>query len=291
MNPEEQIKAKLIEDINELEKRRSNLTNEIKSKIDESEKLSDQEHATRMDKLEKEFETKRAELSSREKYLDDYMMRLDKQSISQKGIEKNLSDREERLSIMEKEFFTAKENAVKEINSVRAQVEKHVALIGGREEVIATREATLNAKDIRLNTREIELQNAQEKLDDTIKSIEKEKSSLLEISKENQVKLDAVIEEKNIIKSMLDDLEKQKEEISKLSVYKDDLAKIQEEQKILDKKSIEVKAFSRQVEARDVAVTEREKSAEEKAKYQMIKEREIDAKIVILKKLRETTDA
>jgi hypothetical protein len=282
----EGLKAKLYEDINALEDRRSGLRNEISIAIDEAQRASELKHEKRMTELEKDYAAKNSAILAREKYLDDYMVRLDAQKLKQDSKEKEIVAKDKVISDAEGEFKKLKEAALKEIEDAKAQVDKRYNLAIEKEATISTKDKMIVDKETRLNSQEIEIQAAQDKLQVTLDAIEDEKNVNIKALQEITDKLAAIERENVVMRSILDGIEREKAELAKLSVYKDDIVKLQEEQAKLTAKQAETKRFSQQVEARDVAVTERETSAVEKEKYLIIKDREVAAKTEILRKLR-----
>lgn len=282
---------KLNSDIVELEARRSNIKNEIASIIDEATSKQDKEYALKLEKLEKERSAWEIKNKEREKYLDDYMVRLDKQNITISEREKIVSAKENIIAQAEVEFNSDKEKVIKQLEGQRQSLEAKDKSLDDARIKLMIKEKELNDKDTIINGKELSNQAALEKIQAERDALESRITVNNELTKRNEKVLEDIKKEKKIFNDILDDINKQKEELTKLSVYKDDLVKLQSEKEEFEKQQKSYKIFSKQVEARDIAVRERETTATEKEKYLIIKEREVQQKIEVLNKIRQSQNA
>lgn len=280
----------LEEKVEELQKVRGGLENEIASaRVSYKAKL-DEEHSKRMAELATEYQEHGKKQDEQQKYLDNYLIRLDKQAEEQKAVAKGQADREAALEKQESEFTAKKEYAVGQLQDQQAALDKKEKLLESREQAVSLTTSS-QIKD-------------RSELDAKAAAIEKEKERIaidtrkeMEIGARNQALYDdaqkalaRVEEEKKSLQEVLADIEAKKKDLIALSVYKDELVKIQQAQAELELKEKSVFDKARLIDKREISVLERETAMSEKEKYLEIKERDVtrlmDKKIAILEKLR-----
>jgi hypothetical protein len=283
--------AQLRYEISDLEKVRNDLTNEIKKQREEAQAKSDKEHSERMERLEGIYQKKKTEQDATQKYLDDYMVRLDNKAVEQKKEQERLIAKENDLNLREASIDSLNRKLASDIRDANTQFAKDLKGIQDKALAQSEKDEAQDLREKNLNEKEQSFENSKTIIDAKIAEnaaiLAKNEGILTDIS-EKEINIQ---KENAEMKSILEDIQKEREEVAKLSVYKDDLAKFEIEKKSLEALRASTKVYSKQVEERDKAVIERETSATEKEKYLTIKEREVSGKIAILQKLRAEPNA
>ena len=221
----------------------------------------------------------------------DYKVRLDKQNDEQKTKEKILEGSKNALTIEIETFARQKDLAIKEVEGKIKSVESDKVSLETASNGLKIQSMALANERINLDTKALNVETAQI-------NISKAQEELNNLSAKNQDILDEIehekdltIEERNSIKELLEQIQKEKKSIVDLSAYKDDLAKLEAEKAKFEAKKKELVKASTQQTKRENDILEREKATTEKEKYLEIKERDLkrdlDKKIEILNKLRQ----
>ena len=277
---------KLYEDIAELESERSGIQNELTALREAEKKKSDEAHLVRMAQLEETYHKKQVEQDTKQKYLDDYMVRLDKKEMELTVLDKSLKDRENNLAMEKSDFEIQKNMVISKISDEERIREKAKRL----NEEEAKRLATLKSEiDKSKDSQEITLSEINARYE----ALSKKEADIQVILAQNEKILEnvsekerSIKEESEFIKETLDAIDLKKQELIKLSAIKDDLLKLDNERQSFEQEKAKLLKLSKDVESRDNAVTERETTSTEKEKYLMLREREVDGKIALLRKIR-----
>jgi len=294
---EEQIKAqedtlkqvRLETDVQQ--ERLSKIQNEISARLIEADKISDNKYNVRLAQLEGAYNKKKLEQEKNQVYLDDYMVRLDNKAVEQKKEQERLVAKENDLNLREASIDSSNRKLASDIRDANTQFAKDLKGIQDKALAQSEKDEAQDLREKNLNEKEQSFENSKTIIDAKIAEdaaiLAKNEGVLVAISeKETNIQRETAE-----MKSILEDIQKEREEVAKLSVYKDDLAKFEIEKKSLEALRASTKVYSKQVEERDKIVTERETSATEKEKYLTIKEREVSGKIAILQKLRAEPNA
>lgn len=281
----------LEEKVAELSKARSGLENEIiKAHKDYKAKL-DSEFTSKSARLDVEYEQKTAKQAEQQKYLDDYLVRLDKQNMEQKAREDSIATKEKLFASDVEVFNKNREAAIKEIEDRRKAIDQDKLTIQTADNGLRIQAMAQANERINLDTKILNIESAQLKLDEQKKQLDKDIATNYEIMAAISHEKDLVIEEKTAINVILDQIHVEKKSIIELAAYKDDLEKFEAEKSELETTKEELKKRTKSLIALEASMSEREKAAVEKEKYLMIKERELkadlDKKIEILNKLRQ----
>lgn len=287
----ERILAKLREDITELQAEKSNKQNKIKEALDAAKEKSDKEHAARMEKLEQDYRKKFSALEERTKYLDEYNFRINERAGALTPKERLNAEKEKVLETGKEEFIKQKEETIKKLQDIKKGIDKETEKINARKNSLDAREKEQKENNIILNGLQLSIDNQRQELEGRVAEI----NGLLEKNKqllaENTEKLSFIEEESKNIKKNLEAMQQEKANLIKMSAWKDDLEKIEKERASLEAKQKELKKYSKQIEARDIAVKESEITNKEKERFLALLEREVNKKIAILRKLRQGQDA
>lgn len=266
--------------------RLSGIQNEIARLIKNAELALEDKAIARMVQLDREQAKRKETQDKQQKYLDDYMVRIDAKDAeaSAKVIdvsrrEENVREVSDRLKIDIEQFNknlndaeTAREKQLLSLNATTiGQLEKDKAQ-DLREKNLGEREASFEAT----------LKTIEDKITENTHILAKVEETLDEV---RTVKI-SISEESRVIKENLDIMQKEKQAIIQLSAIKDDIAKFETVKAKFEEERAGILQLSKNIEARDKVVAEKEITASEKEKYQSIRERQIQSKIDLLQKLR-----
>jgi hypothetical protein len=291
MTQDEKILEQVRSDIIIYQARLSNIQNEIADKIRLAEKALEEKYNAKSEQLEREYSKKKDEQAKQQKYLDDYMIRLDAKDSENLKKEESLSKRETDLKGNEDTFNIAKNKFNQILNDSENAYNKKLSILNEKERVQIEKDQAQDLREKNLNDKEASFEAISKNLDDKIsedKDILSKNEAILEAIKTEKT---LVLEESKVIRENLDTMQKEKQSIIQLSAIKNDIQKFEEEKEKFSKEKAETLQLSKNVETRDKAVTERETTANEKDKYQAIRERQIQDKLDILKKIRSGENA
>ena len=283
----ERTLTKLNQDIVELESKRSNITNEIQARIEVEKRKLDESHKARMKQLEFEADKKKAEQDKQKKYLDDYMVRLDNQAQEQSNKQIILDNRETALQSGEENLEAQQAELKKQTHDEMRTNQKERDLISEEWQRLKVFERKLLGKESELNGKEDSFENREA----IVASREKANNGILAEAdkklKETSEKEESIKYESNIIRENLDAIQNEKREIIKLSTIKDDIVKFEIEKEDLARERKKIQDWSDKTTIRERNVGEREVTATERERYLTLREREVQSKVDILRKLRE----
>lgn len=281
--------------ITSLSTERSNLEVEISQTNKAVKAKLDSDYDAKVKALESEYKVKSDKQLEQQKYLDEYLVRLDKQSDDIKEQNKALTSKIETFNADVQRFAETKESALSDIADKMKEVERKIS------EMSAISVSLKEVSDAHVTER-INLDAKISKIEEDGKALSEKEKTVSELIETNGLVLgsimnekEAVIKEKAALKEVLDSIQKEKEEAVVLSIYKDELKKIQDTKTELEEKRKVILANAALVDKREASVAEREEAATDKEKYLEIKERdvirEMDKRIAIIKKLKEGDNA
>ena len=291
MKEGESIITKLYDDIGVKQIELANIQKKIDIEVNKAKLTSDALHSSRMEQLEHEYEKKRKAQEDQQKYLDDYMMRL---NVLQATIASETRVFESKVTIFEdaeKKFRAEKEVAIADVVSrkkanddERARLEAEAIRISNAEAAFADREIDIVSKQNALSGR---LQSVVDREDDLHEKVIDNNEVLCEISRKEE----SIKQESDIIKKNLDAITVEKDKLKTLEVVKSEVVEVENAKKRIESANAKLQTRSDMIEARQKNVEERETTAKEKERYLLIKEREVKEKIGVLQKIRQGENA
>jgi chromosome segregation ATPase len=289
---EEQIKeaentlTKLREDIIALEDRRSKLQNEVNFIIEEAKDKAEEEYKARIVKYDAHIEKRSQEIEAKQRYLDKYNMELEDKKTDAEVTKNYLEGLSAKNQIDLSNFQAQRDVDLAKLRDLIKELDGKKIALDTAVKQLESKSKELDVREISVNTQELSIGTAVQRNQDKILEADRKKREAENVLVEIAEKEESIRQEGELIKGLLDDIQKKNEEAIRLSAYKDDVAKLEAERDALAKENARILAYSKQVEARDTVVREKEETASEKEKYLLLKERTVDGKIDTLKKIR-----
>ena len=288
MTQDEKILEQVRADIVEEQARLSDIQNEITNRIASAEKAVEEKLTARMVQLEHNYQKKDEELIKKQKYLDDYMVRIDAKDMEASAKVVTVAKREEAVKETSDKLALDMAKFNTTLNDADNLREKQLQELSARAGAQIEKDKAQDLREKNLDDREASFEATSKSLDSKISEsnaiLAKNEGILAQIN----AKKSSIDAETQSIKESLDAIEKEKQNLIQLSAIKDDIQKFEDEKAKFEKEKADVIQLSKNVEMRDKKVTEREITATEKEKYLILRDKEVQAKLDTLKKIRES---
>ena len=276
--------------VEELSKERSSLERDISQSNKEVKAKLEAEYADKLKRMKDDFDARAEKQAQQQKYLDEYLVRLDKQAGELKDKEILLTSKVNAFNVDLQKFTDTRESALREVENKLSDITMCRKNIEAGENNLKISALAQNNERLNLDTKALNIETARLRLVQK----EEELNGLIttngNILSDIQHERGLIEEEKSAVKELLEQIQKEKAGIESMSAYKDDIVALEAEKKELEAKKAEMIKASSAMTKREATILEREQASSEKERYLDVKERElkrdIDKKIEILTKLR-----
>ena len=280
----------LESDIAELQKQKSELTSYLEQEVKQYRASLEAEYMAKNSKLDRESDKKEKAQVEKQKYLDDYLFRLDKreQEIAAKGIE--IEDKRKALEDDVARMNKEKEIVLTNVLSREAAVSRQSLEVDAKIRDIVVRETALLGKSAELDNRDFNITEREKSIDGDLEDVDARRKENAATLAQIMEKEKALEDKRAVITKMLEDIKAENNKLSDLSAMHEEYKKFLDEKKVFEeqramwlKESLRVEKLSNDTKERELSVTERERLL-------TIKNMELDKKISVLNELRAKTN-
>jgi soluble cytochrome b562 len=280
---------RIKQEISILTKRKSNIQGEIDKTKRDTIVVLEEEHKNKLRSLENDYQSKLNSLANDKSSLSSWQETLALKDREQIKKEKELSDRESALqqkesqaNILYREAGSLRDSSLQYATDEKERISAKEKLIADREDAVAKRENALAGREFEVENRE-----------DSVKIVQQENQDLsLKLVAEDKA---TSLKDKDL--SLL--ISEAKDKNDKASLLLAEADKINKEavtlRESIEQKRVDVikehnvnKDLAAGLDELRIQLDEKSQTLEEKEKLQIITGRQIDAKISVLNKLRES---